>query len=60
MGAKFSITDSIIINRLVEDVYAFAFNYGNDPLWRKGVLEMRMMQDGDPCVGMQMREVLRS
>jgi uncharacterized membrane protein len=60
MGAKFAFTESVLINRPVEQVYQYACDYRNDIYWRKGVIEMRAEPPGIACDGMRTFEVLRS
>ena len=55
----FRIVASTTIDRPVEEVFTFAGDYENDPLWRSGVVEMRYEPPGDLRVGAQTREVMR-
>ncbi len=47
---------SIVINRPVEEVFAFVENPTNDRLWRKGMLAAELTSDGPIGVGSTGRE----
>lgn len=53
------VSESIIIARPVETVFAFAGDYRNDPQWRTGVMEMTVTPDTDIALGTITREVMR-
>lgn len=53
------IVESVTIRRPVGEVFAFASDYENDPLWRSGVEEMRYETPGGLRVGARTREVIR-
>lgn len=53
------IAESVTIRRTAGDVFALAGDYGNDPLWRSGVVEMRYETPDGPRVGARTREVMR-
>jgi len=53
------VRESVIIERPVAEVFAFAGAYENDPRWRSGVVEMRQDPPGKPRVGTTTREVMR-
>ena len=54
-----TISGSILIDRPKEDVFAFVGDYGNDPHWRSGVVEMRIDPPGEIHVGWRTHEVMR-
>jgi uncharacterized membrane protein len=51
------VQDSIIISKPVEQVFAFAANYENDPQWRAEVSQLRYSSGGAVKVGSQAVEV---
>jgi uncharacterized protein YndB with AHSA1/START domain len=53
-----TITSTIIIDRPVEDVFAFIADYANDARWRAGV-QMESTPPGPARVGTTTREVVR-
>jgi uncharacterized membrane protein len=53
------IVESVAIRRPVGEVFAFAGDYENDPLWRSGVVEMRYETPGGLRAGAWTREVMR-
>lgn len=53
------ITKTILIQRPVEDVFAFVSNYENDPRWRSGVVEMQQTPRSTSQVGTTTSEKLR-
>jgi uncharacterized membrane protein len=48
---------SAVINRPVEEVFAFVTNHRNDVRWQDGLLEARVTPDGPIGVGTQVHEV---
>lgn len=56
----FTVKASQRIARAPGDVFEFAGDYANDPLWRKGVVSMAYEPSGPPSVGVRIREVMRS
>ncbi|MDO9197652.1 SRPBCC family protein [Rhodoferax sp.] len=56
----FTVSISEKIGRSPEAVFAFAGDYANDPLWRKGVLAMAYESSGPPGIGTRTRETMRS
>ncbi|MGH3148568.1 MAG: SRPBCC family protein [Rubrobacter sp.] len=58
-GAVVRIAESVVIERPVAEVFAFAGAYENDPRWRAGVVEMRQDHRGSPRVGTTTHEVMR-
>lgn len=50
-GQDLRITASVNIRRPVGEVFAFAGDYENDPLWRSGVVEMRYETPGPYAPG---------
>ena len=56
----FTVSISEKIGRPPEAVFAFAGDYANDPLWRKGVLAMSYESGVPPAVGTRTRETMRS
>jgi uncharacterized protein YndB with AHSA1/START domain len=44
-------SDTIVIDRPVEDVFAFVTDVTNDPAWHTDVLEAHKTTDGPPGVG---------
>ncbi len=53
-----TVTDSILIQEPIDDVFAFACDYRNDPVWRSGVKEMRVSPGGKTRVGSRTYEVM--
>jgi uncharacterized membrane protein len=45
------VKDSIIINRPIEEVFAFVADQTNGPQWQDGLLEVRRITDGPIGVG---------
>ena len=45
------VSDSVVIHRPVEEVFAYVTNVGNDPAWHTDVLEARQTSDGPIGVG---------
>ena len=58
-GQDLMITASVDIRRPVGEVFAFAGDYENDPLWRSGVVEMRYETPGVLRTGARTREIMR-
>jgi uncharacterized membrane protein len=58
-GQDLRITASVNIRRPVGEVFAFAGDYENDPLWRSGVVEMRYETPGALRAGARTREIMR-
>ena len=58
-GVRLRVTESVVIERPVAEVFTFAGTYENDPRWRAGVLEMRQDPPGSPSIGTMTREVMR-
>ena len=56
----FTISSTEEIHCSPEAAFAFAGDYLNDPLWRKGVLAMSYESDSHPRVGVTTRETMRS
>lgn len=56
----FTISVSEEIHRSPEDVFRFAGDYANDPLWRAGVAAMQYEGDTRAAVGARTRETMRS
>lgn len=48
---------STIINRPIEEVFAFVTDHRNDVRWQDGLLEVRLTPDGPVSVGTQVHEV---
>lgn len=46
-----NVEDSVIINRPVEEVFAFVADQTNAPQWQDGLLEVRRVTDGPIGVG---------
>ena len=55
---KIKVTE--VIHRPVEQVFAFAGEYLNDPYWRKGVKTMTYETSNTPVVGSRTRETMKS
>lgn len=53
------IAEGVTIRRPVGEVFAFAGDYENDPLWRSGVVEMQYETPGGLRAGARTREVMR-
>jgi uncharacterized membrane protein len=53
------IVASVTIARPRAEVFAFACDYRNDPMWRAGVESMQVMPDGASRLGTSVRERLR-
>jgi len=53
------IVESVTVRRPVGEVFAFAGDYENDPIWRSGVVEMRYETPGGLRAGARTREVMR-
>ena len=51
------IETSMVINRPIEEVFAFLTNPENDLVWRSGVLESEQTSDGPMGVGTTARSV---
>jgi uncharacterized protein YndB with AHSA1/START domain len=51
------IETSVVINRPIEEVFAYATNPENDKLWQSGVVESGLVGEGPLGVGVQTREV---
>jgi hypothetical protein len=58
-GRGLRIIESVTIRRPVGEVFAFAGDYENDPIWRSGVVEMRYETPGGLRAGALTREVMR-
>ena len=56
----FTVSCSAEIQRPLDEVFAFAGDYANDPSWRAGVLAMVYETAGPPGVGSRTRETMRS
>src|SRR5574341_974485 len=52
-----TIETSIMINRPVEDVWNFISNWGNFPLWDRGLVELRQTSEGPTTVGSTLQSV---
>jgi uncharacterized membrane protein len=55
----FTVASTIEIARPVEDVFAFAGDYRNDPRWRKGVVSMQHEPPGPPALGTVTTETMK-
>lgn len=55
----FTISTSEEIGRPPEDVFRFAGDYANDPVWRAGVAEMVYEGGVSAAVGVRTRETMR-
>lgn len=53
------VQSSVVINRSVEEVFAFVTGLENDPQWRLGIAEIGVTTPGPFGVGSESREVLR-
>ena len=53
----FTFEKSVVIDRPVEEVFAFMTNPDNDVLWREGVVLSEFTSDGPMGVGSTMRQV---
>ena len=53
------ITDSIIIDRPVEEVWSFVSDPGNDPKWYQGTMEVRQISEGPTAVGTTVEAVIQ-
>jgi len=51
------IEHSVVINRPIEEIFAFMDNPKNDPKWQSGVLESEQTSEGPAGVGATFREV---
>jgi uncharacterized membrane protein len=51
------IEAGVVINRAIEEVFAFAGNVENNPQWQSGVLEARITSEGPMGVGTTYRYV---
>jgi hypothetical protein len=58
-GAVFTISLSVDICLPPEEVFRFAGDYANDPVWRAGVTEMTYDVGGSAAVGVKTRETMR-
>ena len=54
-----SITESIGIDKPHTTVFAYACDYRNDPVWRSGVMDMRLEPVGPSRLGSKTHETLR-
>jgi uncharacterized membrane protein len=54
-----AIVASVTISRPRAEVFAFACDYRNDPMWREGVEAMQVMPEGASRLGTSVRERLR-
>src|SRR4051812_16259236 len=54
-----SIEQSVVINRPLEEVFAFVSDYRNDPRWRTGLIKMTQTPEGPTGAGTKLHEVLR-
>lgn len=53
------VTESIVIDRPPEDVWAVVSDLGTHAEWRPAIVEFRQVSDGTLGVGSRIREVLR-
>ncbi len=53
----FTVEESVVINRPVEEVFAFVADNRNDVRWQDGLLEVRVAPDGPVGQGTQVTEV---
>lgn len=51
------IEHSVVINRPVEEIFAYMDNPENDPKWQSDVLESEQTSEGPSCVGATFLEV---
>ena len=56
----FTVAATQDIRRPIDEVFAFAGEYRNDPAWRKGVVAMGYESGESPGVGVRTRETMRS
>jgi uncharacterized membrane protein len=54
-----TVACSIHIRRPPDAVFAFAADYRNDPLWRRGVVAMRCEPELEPALGVRTRETMK-
>jgi carbon monoxide dehydrogenase subunit G len=55
-----TITQSVTVNRPVEEVWDFISDFGNATRWSQGVLEARQTSDGPLGVGSTLQTVVRA
>ena len=60
MGTKFSVTESTLIDRPLEEVFAYVTDYRNDVHWRQGVTAMAVEPEESTRVGTRTKEVMRA
>lgn len=60
MGTKFSVSESVLVDRPVAQVFAYVTDYRNDVLWRKGVKTMMVAPEGQAGIGTQTTEGMRA
>jgi hypothetical protein len=53
------ITDRIIIDRPVEEVWSFVSDPGNDPKWYQGTMKVRQISEGPTAVGTTLEAVIQ-
>jgi carbon monoxide dehydrogenase subunit G len=55
-----TITQSVTVNRPVEEVWAFIGNFENTTRWSRGVLEARQISDGPIGAGSTLQTVVKA
>lgn len=60
MGTIFSVTETVLVDRPVEQVFAYVTDYRQDVNWRQGVTEMQMVPNGPAGVGTRTVETMRA
>jgi carbon monoxide dehydrogenase subunit G len=55
-----TITQSVTVNRPVDEVWNFISNFENTPRWSQGVLEARQTSDGPLGVGSTLQMVVKA
>ena len=55
-----TITQSVTVNRPVDEVWSFIINWENTTRWSRGVLEARQTSDGPLGVGSRLRTVVKA
>jgi len=60
MGTRFFVSETVLIDRPIEQVFAYTTDYRNDVYWRQGVIAMKVNPVGQAGVGTKTTEVLRA
>jgi carbon monoxide dehydrogenase subunit G len=55
-----TITQSVTVNRPVEEVWSFISDFENTTRWSRGVLEARQTSDGPLGVGSMLQTVVKA